>query len=158
MRKHLVHAVLVCTVAGVVGSPLAANAAPQHRPPCIRRSWIPQTGMPTAEKQWRVVRLVDCATRKWWPGHARDVLDVLWRESRYDPFATNPRDGVACWAETYGSCGLGQHLIRYWPGRLFYLEPEWFRTWPAKWWNARANVIVTVRMMAAQGGACPAWC
>jgi hypothetical protein len=115
--------------------------------------------MPTAEIEWRVVRLAACATARWWPGHTSDVLAVEWRESRYHPYATNPDDGTACWAGTYGSCGLAQHLIRYWAGRAAaYLNPAWFKVWPVPWWNARANTIVTVRMMAAQGGVCPAWC
>lgn len=147
---------LTITLCLSLGAPGIASA---HPAPCLERSWIPLGGMPTAEADWRVVRLADCAVRRWWPGHTRLVLTIVDRESGYFPYATNPDDGVACWAGTYGSCGLGQHLIRYWPGRASaYLRRDWFKVWPVPWWNARANMIVTVRMMAAQGSVCPAWC
>jgi hypothetical protein len=128
----------------------ALFAPPAHaEAPCMQRSWIPRV-MPTAEKEWRVVRLADCAADRWWPGHTREVLAIAWRESHYNPFAENPYSSAS---------GLYQHILSYWPGRAaFYLDPHWFRVWPVPWWNARAATIVSVRMMAAQGGVCPAWC
>jgi hypothetical protein len=136
---------LVLLVLSLVLIPTTAQA----KPPCIERSWIPRH-MPTAEKEWRVVRLAECATAHWWPGHARTMLDIAWRESHYNPFAENPYSSAS---------GLYQHLLTYWPGRAAaFLNPHWFKTWPVPWWNARAQTIVTVLMMRNQGGACPAWC
>lgn len=133
-----------------------ATAGPAPNAPCLHHSWIPRT-MGPVEHDARLDALIDCATARWWPGNAGTVAAIIDRESGGNPFATNPDVPGAC--VTYGSCGLGQHLIRYWPGRATaYLRAAWFRSWPARWWNARANVIVTVRMMAAQGGVCPAWC
>lgn len=110
--------------------------------------------MPTAEKHWRLIRLVDCAVRRWWPGHTREVLAVAWRESGYSTFAVNP---TGC--NGSGCLGAFQQHAYYWPGRRdFYLERDWFRHWPVSWHNARAQTIVSVRQMAAQGGICPAWC
>lgn len=89
---------------------------------------------------------------------------MIERESGWWPWATNPNDGSSCrpWTEggNYGSCGFGQHLSRYWAGRLdAYVWPTWFAKWPhVSPLDARANMIVTARMMAASG-ICPgAWC
>ena len=93
------------------------------------------------------------------PGDPTSVID---RESGWNPWATNPADGSSCRPFTggnYGSCGLGQHLSRYWEGRMrAFLPRAWFRRWPVGPLDPRANLIVTARMWKAQGGACPAWC
>lgn len=131
--------------------------AAQAGSPCLERSWIPRTGMPTAEKEWRLVRLVDCAVKRWWPGagHTRTVLGIADRESCLScTFSVN-------WGGCNGNnCyGAWQHSGAYIGSRFaFYLRPEWFRHGIPAWTNARGQAIVTVRMFAAQDGACPAWC
>jgi hypothetical protein len=100
--------------------------------------------MPTAEKDWRVVRIMSCATERWSvPGGTSYALGIAWRESHYDPFAWNDS----------GCGGVMQHMLRYWPARVrAYLEPSWFRSWPnVSIFNARANIIVAVRMAHDSG-------
>lgn len=136
-------------IALLIGPQMNAAAGPPQNAPCRERAWIPRV-MPTAEKEWRVVRLAECAAAHWWPGHARTLLTVAWRESHYDPYAANP---------TSSARGLYQGLLDLWAGRVQeFLRPEWFRAWPPSWTNARAATIVATRMMAAQGSPCPAWC
>ena len=143
MRKVMTISLVFALMIG----PTMAHAGPKG--PCLERSWIPRD-MPTAEKEWRVVRLASCASAHWWPGHTRTLLDVAWRESHYNPYAANPYSSAR---------GLYQHLATYWPGRAAtFLQRDWFKVWPVPWWNARAQTIVTVMMMRNQGGACPAWC
>jgi hypothetical protein len=107
-------------------------------------------------------RLADCIFERFGQGYA--VPDyVIERESGWMPWATNPNDGNSCRPFTsdgnYGSCGLGQHLSRYWEGRMqAFLRADWFKRWPIGPLDPRANLIVTAKMYAAQGGACPAWC
>jgi hypothetical protein len=144
------------TLEGNGVSVLQASALEKGATPCLERSWIPRAGMPTAEKHWRLVRLVDCAVSRWWPGagHTRAALDAAWHESGYDTFAYN---STGC--SGYGCLGAWQQHARYWEGRRdFYLRPGWFRHYPIAWTNARAQTIVAVRMMAANGGVCPDWC
>lgn len=92
-----------------------------------------------------------------------EAMQVFDRESGFNPRAKNPWVDSACHpygSNAYGSCGLGQHLARYWPGRVrSYLPSRFFPTWPKVWiLGLRANVWVSARMMLAQGGVCPAWC
>lgn len=100
--------------------------------------------MPVAERQWRVVRLVFCANRHWGPvpGGPRYALAIAWRESGYDPWALNPS----------GCAGLFQHQVDYWQSRVSNMLRgpwwrRWFGAWPPSPFNARANVIVTIRMV-----------
>jgi hypothetical protein len=155
--KRITALLLLTALLGIATMELTANAAPLPKStPCLERSWIPRTGMPTAEWRWRTVRTVDCAVRRWWPGagHTKAVLDVAWRESHYWPFAFN-RTGCA----GYGCLGTFQQHAAYWPGRRdAWLRPAWFRTWPISWHNSRAAIIVAVRMFAANDGPCPDWC
>lgn len=153
MKKFLIVAVIA---ASIIASAPPAQGGPPSNAPCLKRSWIPRTGMPTAEKEWRFIRLVDCAVRRWWPGagHTRAALDVAWRESHYSTFAVNT---TGCGG--YGCLGAFQQHAKYWPGRRdAYLDPDWFRHWPVSWTNARSQVIVSVRMFAANDGPCPDWC
>jgi hypothetical protein len=142
--KHVLVALLVCTMVAVAAP---ASATPIN--PCHRRAWVSRT-MGEIEREARVSHLISCAAARWWRGGAGTALAIASRESGLVPWAVSP-------SGTY--VGLFQHSIHYWPGRRdAYLRRSWFRTWPVPWWNARAAVIVSVRMMAAQGGACPAWC
>lgn len=84
---------------------------------------------------------------------------IAQRESGFRPWATNPVAADVCrpYSVTpYGSCGVFQHLARYWPGRVrAYLTPRWFpHTWPqVPVLQERANVLVTAKIVKARG-----WC
>ncbi len=87
-----------------------------------------------------VRRLITCAARYYHvPGGPRKALLVALRESDLRPGAFNA-----------GSCaeGIYQHLCRYWPGRASTFG---FRRWSA--YNARANILVTMRMVRREGWA-----
>jgi hypothetical protein len=64
------------------------------------------------------------------------ALYVANRESKFHPNAYNPS----------GCAGIYQHMLRYWPGRA---AAYGFRGWSA--FNARANIIVTMRMVNRSG-------
>lgn len=111
----------------------------------------------------RLGELAECVFERFAHGYAVPAW-IIERESGWNPWAANPADGSSCRPWTggnYGSCGLAQHLSRYWEGRLLtYGRAEWFpRRWPhVSPFDPRANLIAMARMYAAQGGACPAWC
>jgi hypothetical protein len=68
------------------------------------------------------------------------ALFIAWRESHYRPSAYNPS----------GAEGIYQHMRQYWPTRAAtYGFPHWSA------FNARANVIVTMRMVRAMGNWSP---
>jgi len=55
---------------------------------------------------------------------------------------------------SFGSCGLFQHLARYWPGRvLAFLRRDWRPgVWPhVSVFDIRAQALVTARMVAQSG-------
>jgi soluble lytic murein transglycosylase-like protein len=85
---------------------------------------------------YQVKRLVRCAAH-YYSVRADKALAVARRESRFRPRAYN------AW-----SCakGIYQHLCRYWRGRA---DRYGFRGWSA--YNARANIIVTMRMVRRYG-------
>ena len=94
---------------------------------------------PICPIDWRdgtsqVKDLIRCAARHF--GVSPDkALYIANRESRFHPTA-------------YNSCakGLYQHLCRYWPSRA---DAYGFDNWSA--YNARANVMVTMRMVKHYG-------
>jgi hypothetical protein len=65
------------------------------------------------------------------------ALYVADRESEFRPKAYNGYSGAS---------GIFQHLSRYWPGRA---DAFGFGGWSA--FNARANIMVTMRMVHRQG-------
>lgn len=86
---------------------------------------------------WQIKQLIRCAASNWAvPGGVATALDIANRESRFRPGAYNAS----------GAAGIYQHLLRYWPGRA---AAYGFRGWSA--FNARANIIVTMRMVHAAG-------
>jgi hypothetical protein len=82
---------------------------------------------------------------------------IVKRESGYQPWAKNPWTYSAChpWSSSvYGSCGLAQHLARYWPGRVqAYLPRRYFPfTWPhVPILQPRANVWAMAVMVRTGG-------
>lgn len=88
--------------------------------------------------QWHVKQLIRCAENRWSvPGGASKALYVANRESNYRPKAYNSSSGAS---------GIFQHLRRYWPGRA---DAYGFDGWSA--FNARANIMVTMRMVHRMG-------
>jgi transglycosylase-like protein with SLT domain len=86
---------------------------------------------------WHVKQLIACAARHWGvPGGVATALAVASRESHFDPRAYNPS----------GCAGIYQHMLRYWPGRARQFG---FTGWSA--FNARANIIVTMKMVHGGG-------
>lgn len=70
------------------------------------------------------------------------ALYIAWRESHYQPWARNPSSG---------SCGVFQHMPRYWPGRVghWYYGPRVAERMSC--YNGRTNVLVSLRMMRDGG-------
>jgi len=86
---------------------------------------------------WQVKELITCAAEHWTvPGGPAMALAIADRESHYQPRAYNPS----------GCAGIYQHMLRYWPQRAAEFG---FRGWSA--FNARANIIVTMRMVHVSG-------
>jgi hypothetical protein len=81
-------------------------------------------------------RLIRCAAEH--HGVSEETaLYIAWRESRYRPSAYN---GVG------EAAGIYQHLLKYWPDRA---EDYGFTEWSP--FNARANIMVTMRMVRDYG-------
>ena len=82
-----------------------------------------------------------CAANHWQvPGGATTAVSIAWRESRFRADAYNPS----------GAEGVYQHMRQYWPGRAAaYGFPG------ASAFNARVNVIVTMRMVRRLGNWSP---
>ena len=86
---------------------------------------------------WHVKQLILCAARRWdSPGTPGQAISVARCESNLNPHAFN----------SGGYAGLFQQSTRYWPGRA---AAYGFRGWSA--FNARANIIVTMRMVKQYG-------
>ena len=91
-----------------------------------------------ARGTFHVKKLIRCAEARWSvPGGASKALAIANRESNFRPRAYN------CYS---GAAGIFQHLRRYWPGRA---RTYGFRGWSA--FNARANIMVTMRMVHRGG-------
>jgi hypothetical protein len=90
------------------------------------------------EGSFHVKRLIRCAARHYGVSTER-ALYIARRESRFQPKAYN-----------VSSCAKGvfQHLCRYWPDRAYDYG---FKGWSP--YNARANIIVTMRMVRQYGWA-----
>lgn len=90
------------------------------------------------QSTWHVKKLIRCAAEHHDVG-VRKALYIAWRESRYQPDAYNPESKAA---------GIYQHLLKYWPDRAdTYGFPD------RSAFNARANIIVTMRMVRQYGWA-----
>jgi hypothetical protein len=95
--------------------------------------------IPWRRGPWWVRRLIVCAASHYRvPGGAPEALYIADRESHFYPRAYN------AWS---GAMGIYQHLRRYWAGRA---SAYGFGGWSG--FNARANIIVTMRMVRRLGG------
>jgi transglycosylase-like protein with SLT domain len=90
------------------------------------------------QSTWHVKRLIRCAASHYGIS-SRKALYIAWRESRFRPTAYNASGQAA---------GLYQHLLKYWPDRA---DDYGFRHWSV--FNARANILVTMRMVRRFGWA-----
>lgn len=133
-----------------------ANATTQPAGPCIGYGVNKQT--PTLVRTTRMKALVRCAFT--WAGIGGEIpmaLAIVDRESGFIPWAANPWTAAACrpWSgSVFGSCGLAQHLARYWPTRVrSHLKAWWFpKTFPeVSPYNERANALVTALMVRSGG-------
>ena len=129
-------AALLLTALLLTGPAVSAGADPHpSQYPQVPRSIC---RMDWQEGPWHVKRLIRCATQRWRvPGGATKALAIAGRESDFRPKAYNSYSGAS---------GIYQHLRRYWPGRASAFG---FRGWSA--FNARANIIVSIRMVHRLG-------
>ena len=145
MRRHLAAALVLAAILSIApiasavtrgelaGNTAAAAAPARHRPAVCPIPW------------WRgsrfVRKLIVCAANHWHvPGGPARAVSIAWRESRFFPHAYNPS----------GAEGIYQHLRRYWPGRAAaygYAGTSAF--------NARANILVTMKMVRRLGNWSP---
>lgn len=88
------------------------------------------------QSTWHVKRLIRCAASHHGVSQSK-ALAIAYRESRYRPSAYNHAGEAA---------GIFQHLLKYWPDRA---EAFGFENWSA--FNARANIMVTMRMVRLYG-------
>ena len=88
------------------------------------------------EGRWHVKKLIRCAANRWGVG-VSTALYVADRESDFRPKAFNR-----------SSCAKGvfQHLCRYWDGRAYAYGFKGRSPF-----NARANIIVTMKMVKRHG-------
>ena len=89
------------------------------------------------EGTWHVKQLIRCAARRWnSPGTPMQAIRVARCESNLNPHAY----------DSGGYAGLFQQASQYWPGRA----DRWGQEGRSVF-NARANVIVSIRMAHAFG-------
>jgi soluble lytic murein transglycosylase-like protein len=85
---------------------------------------------------WFVKQLIRCAAHRYGV-NADKAISIARRESMFDPGAYNASQCAK---------GIYQHLCRYWPGRAYDYG---FKGSSA--FNARANIIVTMKMVRKLG-------
>ena len=135
MRRHMVAALSIAAILSVVPASVSQAATVGAR----RDAQVPAK---VCDYDWRkgtfqVRRLIRCAAERWKvPGGARLALYIADRESHFYPNAYN----------SSGCAGIYQHMLRYWPDRA---KSFGFRGWSA--YNARANIMVTMRMVHEDG-------
>jgi hypothetical protein len=134
LRRHAVAALSIAAILTVVPATISNASIPADRHEAAKicnYDWHKGT--------WQVKQLIRCAADHWHvPGGENTALAVADRESHFHPNAYNPS----------GCAGIYQHMLRYWPGRA---AAYGFQGWSA--FNARANIIVTMRMVKQFGWA-----
>lgn len=132
-------AVVAVGMVAALLAPAGAEAGGRRGPCAVpwQRAWR-EEGDPSG-----VRRLIRCAAALWAvPGGAERALEVARCESGLRPDAYGG-----------GNAGVFQHRVVYWRRRaLRFLRPAWFGgvRVPSPY-NARANVIVAIRMAHAGG-------
>ncbi len=138
-RRHFAAVLVLATILSLFSMGTSSAGSNSDKTLIARRSSIPARicDFDWRKSTWQVKQLIKCSARHWdVPGGAVKALSIAYRESRYDPDAYNPS----------GALGIYQHMRSYWPGRA---RKYGFPRWSA--FNARANIIVTMRMVKAGG-------
>ena len=133
LRRRAVAALLIAAILTVASASISRAAEPEGRYQVAAKicniDWRKGT--------WQVKQLIRCAAAHWHvPGGVDTALAIADRESQFRPRAYNPS----------GCAGIYQHMLRYWPGRA---ADYGFPGWSA--FNARANIIVTIKMVKRGG-------
>lgn len=133
MKRTLV-AVLV--VVGSLATTQAADAHHKVRDPQKQCRTSEGNGWSTKD----VKQAIRCAAARWHvPGGYRKLFSVARCESGFNPRARYTDHG-----------GVFQHVFRYWPARFRHWRVRGWRM-HSSIWNARSNVIVSVRMIHVGG-------
>lgn len=152
--KRILTATLIATLT-LIGPTMTTTAHAEGRGPCA--GWfsnvrpdqdhdgVAATTTDRALVNHRMEALIACAVRIWpVDGGLQEALRIAHREAGNPwiwPWAYNPS----------GCAGTFQHMLRYWPGRVAaWWRDEWLWKTPSAF-NPRANVIVTMRMVHAEG-------
>jgi soluble lytic murein transglycosylase-like protein len=133
----LLTAIVLSTTLLVTASQAGAHTATSIAP---KKSSVSKKVCPYKWKRgaWHVKQLIRCAARYWnVSGGPQKALAIAHRESRFKPRAYNSSSGAS---------GIFQHLQQYWPNSA---RTYGFPGWSA--FNARANIIVSMRMVKAIG-------
>jgi len=133
LRRRAVAALLIAAILTVASASISRAAEPEGRYQVAAKicniDWRKGT--------WQVKQLIRCAAVHWHvPGGVDTALAIADRESQFRPRAYNPS----------GCAGIYQHMLRYWPERA---ADYGFPGWSA--FNARANIIVTIKMVKRGG-------
>lgn len=134
LRRHAVAALSIAAILTVVPATTSHAGIPEGRHEARTKvicnyDWHKGT--------WQIKQLIRCAAEYWnVPGGESTALAIADRESEFRPNAYNPS----------GCAGIYQHMLKYWPGRA---SEYGFPGWSA--FNARANIIVTMRMVVQDG-------
>lgn len=139
-RQVIVWALIGVLLGAMLG--LATFASPAQAAGWRRETCRYQTLEHHRWTRREVKATIRCAVAHWSvPGGYPKARYIAWRESRFHWHSVNRESGA---------CGIYQHLPRYWKsredaydGRLAPLGESCF--------NARTNVIVTIRMVHAGG-------
>jgi soluble lytic murein transglycosylase-like protein len=136
--RRMILATLILTAILTTVPAAQASAATATRE--TRYTYYPSKVCPI---DWRrgtyyVKQLIRCSAKHYGVSVSK-ALAIANRESNFRPRAYN---GSSC------AKGIYQHLCRYWPGRAYTYG---FKNWSA--YNARANIIVSMRMVKRFGWA-----
>jgi soluble lytic murein transglycosylase-like protein len=133
IRSRRATVVTLILTALIIASPVAPTTGEAY-------SYTPRKicAIPWRDGRRQVKHLIRCAAKRW-DVNADKALRIAHRESLFHPHAYNS-----------SSCakGIYQHLCRYWPDRAYDFG---FRGKSA--FNARANIIVTMKMVRRYGWA-----
>ncbi len=133
IRRHMARRAFVAVLAS------ASLLSPAHAAVAAEADGVPSLVCDIDWRQgtWHIKRLIRCAARRWdSPGTPAKAVEVASCESHLRPGAYNPS----------GYAGLFQQSTRYWPERADrWGQPD------RSVFNARANIIVSVRMARALG-------
>jgi hypothetical protein len=154
MRRTIIAGLLLLTIAGITGQARQEAAATQRRDSGINAEWRQAEcrfgGIDRGGWTYREVRsTIECAVAKWpVPGGLDQAVSVATCESGLRAAAYNP---TGC--NGSGCLGVFQQHASYWEGRQDFWGPvAWDKPVAESGFDGRANVVVSVRMVRAQGG------